>query len=233
MKRRIAIIPARGGSKRIPKKNIREFAGKPMITYILDTAQRSGLFHKIHVSTEDNEIKSIVNSVGLEIDFDRPQILSDDLTPIMPVIKYVLEKYESLGERYDEAWLLMACNPLIEPLDLISASEVFHDHFCDFPVLAVTEYPVPIEWAFEMDTQMSNLKPINKGMFATSSKDLVPKYFDAGAFSIWPSSMVLSSKGAGSDENFVGFKLPKSKCIDIDDEEDWAIAEALHSLRYR
>lgn len=233
MTKRIAIVPARGGSKRIPRKNIREFAGKPMIAYALETAQKSCLFQKIHVSTEDTEITEIVKSCGLEIDFERPSFLSDDVTPIMPVLKYVLEKYQSVGEFYDEVCLLMACNPLIEPRDLISASNKFNNHFSASPVLAVTEYPVPIEWAYYMDEQSSQLRPLNKGMFAISSGDLVAKYFDAGAFSIWPSSMILSSTGAGSDEKFIGFKLPKSKCIDIDEEEDWRIAEALYLARCR
>lgn len=233
MTKRIAIVPARGGSKRIPRKNIRKFAGKPMIAYALETAQKSGLFHKIHVSTEDTEITEIVKSCGLEIDFERPSFLSDDVTPIMPVLKYVLEKYQSIGEFYDEVCLLMACNPLIEPSDLISASEKFNNHLAASPVLAVSEYPVPIEWAFDMDERSSQLRPLNKGMFAVSSGDLVAKYFDAGSFSIWPSSIILSSTGAGSDEKFIGFKLPKSKCIDIDEEEDWIIAEALYLARAR
>ena len=233
MIKRIAIIPARGGSKRIPRKNIREFAGKPMISYVLDTAQRSNLFDKIHVSSEDSEIIELVESNGFKIDFKRPSFLSDDRTPILPVLKYVLTKYQSVGELYDEVWLLMACNPLIEPTDLISASKKFENNCSISPVLAVTEYPVPIEWAFEMDEQTSNLSPVNKGMFAKSAKDFVPKYFDAGTFSIWPSSMILSSTGAGSDEKFIGFKLPKSKCIDIDEEEDWIIAEALYLARFR
>jgi CMP-N-acetylneuraminic acid synthetase len=144
MIKRIAIIPARGGSKRIPRKNIREFAGKPMISYVLDTTQRSDLFDKIHVSTEDSEIIELVESNGLKIDFRRPLFLSDDRTPIMPV-KYVLKKYQSVGELYDEVWLLMACNPLIEPADLISASKKFENNCSIAPVLAVTEYPVPIE----------------------------------------------------------------------------------------
>lgn len=232
MTKRIAIIPARGGSKRIPRKNIREFAGKPMIAYVLETAQKSRLFQKIHVSTEDSEITDIVESLGFTNDFKRPKSLSDDDTPIMPVLKYVLEKYESRGEFYDEAWMLMACNPLIDHQDLISASELFKNQSSISPVIAVTEYPVPIEWAFDMDEKSFSLKPLQKGMFAVSSSELSPKYFDAGTFSIWKSSMILSSSGPGSDEMFIGFKLPKSKCIDIDVEEDWYIAEALFNARY-
>ena len=90
----LAIIPARGGSKRIPNKNIRNFCGKPIISYILDAAKKSGLFNTIHVSTDSKQIIKVVENLGFKIDFVRPSDLADDYTPIMPVLKFVVEEYE-------------------------------------------------------------------------------------------------------------------------------------------
>ena len=113
--RRLAIIPARGGSKRIADKNIRAFCGRPMIAHILDTARASGLFEVIHVSTESPRIASVVEALGFEVHFPRPIAqLADDKTPLMPVLRYVTETFQSRGQTFDEVWLLMACAPLIE-----------------------------------------------------------------------------------------------------------------------
>ena len=121
--KRLAIIPARGGSKRIKNKNIKNFCGEPIINYIISTARESKLFNKIHVSTESNLIKEVVENNGLSIDFMRPETLSDDFTPLMPVLSFVLNTYISMGYQFDEIWLLMACAPLIDKNDLISASK--------------------------------------------------------------------------------------------------------------
>ena len=125
MTRRLAIIPARGGSKRIPRKNILDFCGKPMVGHILATAKKSELFTVIHVSTDDDEICKIVSNLGFSPDFKRSNDLADDTTPILPVLKQVTEKYLELGKSFDEVWLLMSCAPLIEPKDLQAAANLF------------------------------------------------------------------------------------------------------------
>src|SRR5438874_1339312 len=101
MTRRLAVIPARGGSKRIKNKNIRDFCGKPMIAYVLEVARESGLFDKIHVSTESAEIRQTVERLGFAVDFARPAELADDHTPIMPVLKHVVTTYASRGQTFD------------------------------------------------------------------------------------------------------------------------------------
>ena len=113
----LVIIPARGGSKRIKNKNIKNFCGKPMINYIIDEALESKLFEKIHVSTDCLEIKEIVQKNNLKIDFMRPSSLADDHTPIMPVLSYVIKKYFEKNLYFDEIWLLYACSPLIDSSD--------------------------------------------------------------------------------------------------------------------
>lgn len=229
MTKRLAIIPARGGSKRIPLKNIRDFCGKPMIAHILDTAKTSKLFETIHVSTEDKGIRKIACDLGYTPDFLRPDNLADDKTPIMSVLNFVTNTYAEQGTVFDEVWLLMACAPLILKKDLIKAAELFITHEDDKSVLAVTEYPVPIEWAFDRSNEGS-LSPLQPGMFAKSSNDLIPKFHDTGAFAIFAAHHVLSSNGAGRDDMFRGFVLPRSRSIDIDTLDDWHLAEALYTI---
>ena len=233
MTRRLAVIPARGGSKRIPNKNVKNFCGQPMIAYILNTARESGLFHTIHVSTDSIAIKECVEKLGYRVDFLRPKSLADDHTPIMPVLKYVASNYkEEGGKQFDEVWLLMACSPLITSNDLLGASKIFDSSKKLSPLLAITEYSAPIEWAFTLE-ENNVLVPVQKGMFAVRSQDIRKKYFDAGAFAVFPSSIVLGSTGAGSDNGFVGYVLPKGHGIDIDDESDWRLAEALYRINSR
>jgi CMP-N-acetylneuraminic acid synthetase len=107
--KRIAIIPARGGSKRIPKKNIKDFCGKPIIYYTIDYARKSNLFDVIHVSTDDKEIIEEIAKINCVPRFFRPKNLSDDPTTLVSVLKFVVKKFERLGMKFDEVWLLMAC----------------------------------------------------------------------------------------------------------------------------
>ncbi len=230
MTRRLAIIPARGGSKRIPNKNIRDFCGRPMIMHILETARSTKLFSTIHVSTENDRIRDIVARFGFSPDFLRPKELADDQTPIMPVLKYAALEYQKRGSEFDEIWLLMACAPLVQPCDLLRASEKFSNLASKRPLIGVREYPAPIEWAFVMG-KGGSLTPLQPGKFSCRSQDLAKRYFDAGCFAIFPADVVLSSQGAGSDNGFVGYPLEKNSAIDIDDEEDWSLAEALYKSR--
>ena len=230
MIQRLAVIPARGGSKRIPRKNILNFAGKPMIGHILDTAKNSELFDIIHVSTEDDEIFQIVSDLGFPPDFKRLNDLSDDDIPILPVLKSVTEQYLKLGTSFNEVWLLMPCAPLIEPRDLRAAASLFENSEGQNTVLAVTEYPVPIEWAFDRDEQ-GRLAPVVPGMFATPSNNIQPKYHDTGTFSIFSAEEILSSEGAGNDCGHIGYLLPRASGIDIDTLDDWQLAEAVYQYR--
>lgn len=232
MTRRIAIIPARGGSQRIPQKNIRDFCGKPMIGHILETARESGLFDVVHVSTESTQIRDTVEALGFKIDFMRSDLLADDLTPIMPVLKFVAGTYAERGERFDEVWLLMACAPFIEASDLRAAAAILERAGRGSALMAVAPFPVPIEWAYRRAVD-GRLTPVEPGMFAIRSQDLDQAYFDAGAFAAMPAASVLSSEGAGSNSGFLGYVLAPEKAIDIDDESDWALAESMFYHRSR
>lgn len=227
MTKRLAVIPARGGSKRIPDKNIRDFCGQPMIYYILQAAKQSKLFDVIHVSTDSEEIAAMVAELGFPVDFMRPPELADDNTAIMPVLKYTVEKYLERGESFEEVSLLMACAPLVEADDLVAAAKLLQSHEGQKAVLGVAAYPVAVEWAFERAVDGA-LVPVQPGMFSVRSQDLTDKYFDAGMFCFFPVSFVVESEGAGRDDQFVGHVLPKYKAIDIDEPEDWFFAEAIY-----
>lgn len=228
--KRLAIIPARGGSKRILNKNIRDFCGRPMITHVLGAARDSGLFSTIHVSTESDSIRDVAAGFGFPPEFPRPDELADDHTPIMPVLRHAAQEYLRRGQTFDEIWLLMACAPLVDADDLRKAAGLFEASGGQQPLLAVSEYPAPIEWAFSRG-ENGALTPVQAGMFAVRSQDLEKRYFDAGSFAAFPAARVLESQGAGSDSGFIGYTLPKGTAIDIDDEQDWQLAEAIYRVR--
>lgn len=228
--KRLAVVPARGGSKRIPQKNIRDFCGKPMITHVLNAAHTSNLFSKIYVSSDCEKIRAVASHFGFPPDFPRPAELADDHTPLLPVLRHAVEEYSKRGIDFDEIWLLMACAPLIDAQDLSNAASLFQESGCEKPLIAVSEYPVPIEWAFSR-TAKGALTPLQPGKFAVRSQDLEKHYFDAGSFAVFPASRVLESEGAGSDSDFISYVLPKGSSIDIDDEQDWQLAEAIFSLK--
>jgi N-acylneuraminate cytidylyltransferase len=229
MTNRIAIIPARGGSKRIPNKNVRDFCGRPMVAHVLDAARDSGLFHKIHVSTDSNQVAAVVDSLGFVVDFMRPSELADDHTPIMPVLKFVLEQYADRGLKFDQVWLLMACAPNLASDDLRQASGMLEKASPRTSLVSISEYPVPIEWAFARNPS-GLLEALQPGMFARRSQDIEPRYYDTGTFAVFSADTVLRSQGASSDSEYLGFVLPKGSAVDIDTETDWSAAEALFHM---
>ena len=232
MNKRIAVIPARVGSKRIHKKNIRNFCGLPMISYIIKAASASGVFDAIHVSTDSVEVADLVAEFGVKVDFLRPKHLADDHTPIMPVLKFVLEEYRERGVMFDSVALLMACAPMVTAENLCEAAELFDSHNGKKSVLSITQYPCPIEWAFRR-LPSGMLLPVQPGMFSVRSQDLESAYCDAGQFCFMPSERVLTSIGAGSDEGFLGYEIKRHQAIDIDTMEDWQFAEIIFNCVFQ
>lgn|SRR3990167_742096 len=222
---KIAIIPARGGSKRIPHKNIIPFCGHPLIHYPLSTAKKTGLFDKIHVSTDDDVIKQTVEALGFEIDFMRDSKLADDYVGILPVLRWVLEEYKAHGENYDEVCLILPTAPLIESSDIINAHDLFLAHAKQYSVLPVAAYPVPVEWAYQK-LEFNHLVPERPGMFNIRSQDLEKKYYDSGTF-VWFSAQQIMSDAISGDANFIAYVLDRHKAIDIDDREDLEMARLI------
>lgn len=219
-------MPARGGSKRIPRKNIVPFCGKPLMVHCLDAARESGLFDEIHVSTDDAEIFATAEAYGFPPGFLRDAALADDFTPIRPVLRWVIDRYAAQGRRFDACCLLFPTAPLIEASDLTAASALLERHDLGRPVMAVARFPCPVEWAFRLaeDGALSEVMP---GKSEIRSQDLQEAWYDAGTFSFFPAAALQEDGAAG----FLGYPLARHKAVDIDTPEDLDLAEILFKGR--
>jgi len=221
---RLAVIPARGGSKRIPRKNITEFHGRPIIAHVLETAKRSGLFDEIHVSTDDPDIATVAAEQGLSPKFLRDAALADDYTPLMPVLRWVAERYAERGQPASSVCLLMATAVLITPEDLIEAYALYERHSGKRVVMAAADFPCPVEWAQRLGPD-GTLSPIQPGLANVRSQDLPKAYYDSGTFMVFPRAAL----DAGSIDKVapLAFPIARWKAVDIDGPEDLDMAARL------
>ena len=219
--KRLLIIPARIGSKRILKKNIKSFLGEPIIYYSIKTAKKSRLFDKIHISTESTIIKKLIEKKNLKIDFMRDNKLSNDKAGLLEVFKFVINKYKKIGLKFKEVWFLTPCSPLIQASDLISASKIFKKNNSN-AMLAISEYSPPIQWAFKLSDKMK-LNPINKKKLKYRSQNLTKTFYDTGTFGVFDYDTLKKNKKI----NYTGFQIPRYKGIDIDTKQDWKLAEKI------
>lgn len=220
----IAIIPARGGSKRIPKKNIKLFHGKPLIAYSIETALQSELFSEVVVSTDDTEIAEVAKSYGASVPFVRPKELSDDFTGTGAVVAHAKEWLLQNGRAFDYLCTLYATAPLLDAIYLQEGFERLVNSDAKY-AFSCTSMPFPIQRTFKI-TQEKCCEMFWPENFAKRSQDLEPAYQDAGQF-YWNR---LSKK---SDQLIFGHDsipiiLPRHLVQDIDDEEDWIRAEWLY-----
>jgi len=225
---RAIIIPARSGSKRIPRKNIANFLGKPIIQYSLETAIKTKLYENIIVSTDDREIAQLATDLGVYTLPERPSGLSGDTTPIIDVVKYEIEK-----NHFQEYWsvtLLFACAPLVEPVDLQMATDKFEAQNSFSSLMVVAEYPAPIEWALSIRSDEVTFE--HPELLEFSSKTLSQKYYDAGQFYIYQPAKLLDSKSRLVTSGILPFVFPNSKAVDIDSPEDWEFAERLYRAHF-
>ncbi|MGN6580957.1 MAG: pseudaminic acid cytidylyltransferase [Bordetella sp.] len=226
---RIAVIPARGGSKRIPRKNIRDFCGKPMIGYAIEAAAQSGLFEHIVVSTDDQEIAKLAIELKAEVPFVRPAELSDDHTPTVPVVAHAIRECAALGWAVNYVCCIYPAVPFLQPQDLKSAFELFGQSDADF-CFPVTEFPSAIQRALRR-AQDGRMAPMNPEYELTRTQDLEPAYHDAGQF-YWGSARSWQEKQR-VHSNAVGHLMPSWRVVDIDTLDDWLRAEALHQAALR
>lgn len=225
--KRLAIIPARSGSKRIPLKNIKLFCGDPMLSYPIRSAEKAQIFDTIHVSTDSIEISDVAAIYGHAPDFLRPDHLSGDHVSMMEATKYVVEKYETMGFQFDTVALLYATSPLMDASDLRNACITFEKSDRKKAVLSVAPFPAPIEQAFRM-TNDSDLCPVSVEALATRTQDLQQSYYDAGMFAIFSPDYITRSVDAGDFSSFRGFSVSSTRVTDIDWPEDWDHAELLY-----
>lgn len=220
---RIAIIPARGGSKRIPRKNIKDFFGKPLIAYSIETALSSKLFDRIIVSTDDEEIASISKNYGAEI-LERPKELADDFTPTIPVIAHAIESLEI--KELEAVCCIYATAPFLQARYIKEAYEKLLTCRSDY-CFSSTSFVFPIQRAIKLkDGSIEMFCPEH---FNTRSQDLEEAYHDAGQF-YWgvPSAWCEAKRIFGKDSSVV--VLPRYLVQDIDTLEDWKRAELMYKV---
>lgn len=225
---RVAIIPARGGSKRIPRKNIKDFAGKPIIAYSIEAAQRSELFDRIIVTTDDEEIANLARRYGAEIPFMRPKELSDDHTATIPVIAHAIQTLQN-DSVIDYACCIYATAPFVRSADILDAYNALithHKHYA-FPV---TTFPFPIQRGVKRDDE-GNIEMFTPEHFTTRSQDLEEAYHDVGQFYWGMSDAWLEGKPIFSDAATT-IVLPRHLVQDIDTPEDWLRAELMHKALF-
>ncbi|RDE22571.1 pseudaminic acid cytidylyltransferase [Motiliproteus coralliicola] len=224
---RVAVIPARGGSKRIPRKNIKEFCGKPMIAWSIEAAKASGCFDRIIVSTDDDEIAEVAQAWGAEVPFVRPKELSDDFTGTIPVIKHAVEWLDSQGYKAEDICCIYATAPFIRSEDLSRGLESLQNESCDY-AFSVTSFPFPIQRAIKIDVQ-GRVRMFQPEHFMTRSQDLEEAYHDAGQF-YWGRREAWLGEKTFFQPGTVPVLLPRHRVQDIDTLEDWTCAELLFEL---
>jgi N-acylneuraminate cytidylyltransferase len=220
----IAIIPARGGSKRIPRKNIRRFAGKPMIVYSIEAVQASGLFDRIVVSTDDDEIAKVARSVGAEVPFMRPKALSDDLTGTGAVIKHAIQCLREGGAIPKFVCCIYATAPFLQMRYLRKGYEKLRQSDCAF-AFSVTSFPFPIQRAVRINAE-GRIEAIHPENTFKRSQDLEEAYHDAGQF-YWGRTRAFMKDEMIFSEASIPVVIPRYLVQDIDTLEDWKRAELM------
>ena len=221
---KVAVIPARGGSKRIPRKNIKEFCGKPMIAWSIGAALKSGCFDRLIVSTDDAEIAAVAKEWGAEVPFMRPTDLSDDHTGTIPVIAHAIRWLQQQGEAPEHVCCLYATAPFVESQDLIKGFQQLQEQRIDY-VFSVTSYAFPIQRAIRI-TDSGRVVMFNPEHFNSRSQDLEEAWHDAGQF-YWGTAEAWLENRIIFGEHSAPVILPRHRVQDIDTLEDWRRAELM------
>lgn len=223
----LAIIPARGGSKRIPKKNIKDFLGKPIITYSIEAALKSSLFNEVMVSTDDEEIAEIAQKYGAKVPFLRSENTTNDYATLTDVVKEVLVNYQEIRKLFDNTCLLLATAPFVNEEKLIKAYNLLITKNADC-VITVTEYSFPIQRSFKIIDngylKMNWPENMNK-----RSQDLEKTYHSAGQFCFFKTCEFFKQNKLYM-EKLYPFILDNLEVQDIDTETDWKLAEMKYKL---
>lgn len=221
---RLAVIPARGGSKRIPRKNIKPFCGQPMIAWTIAAAKQSGCFDRIIVSTDDAEIAQVAQAHGADVPFMRPPELSDDHTGTIPVIAHVIAWQNAHGQAVSLACCIYATAPFVQAQDLQRGLNLLQTSGAEY-AFSVTTYAFPIQRAIRI-TPEQRVTMFQPEHFGTRSQDLEEAWHDAGQFYWGEASAWLAGKPLFS-QDAAPVPLPRHRVQDIDTPEDWQRAEWL------
>jgi len=222
---KLAVIPARGGSKRIPRKNIRLFADTPIIGYSIRAALVSGLFDEVIVSTDDDEIACVARSLGAAVPFVRPRSLADDHTGTNAVVKHALDWYQRAGRPADYACCIYATAPFMQPRFLREGFCLLGDSVSDF-VFSVTSFGFPVQRALTLLSDGS-VSPMHPEHAMTRSQDLPHAFHDAGQF-YWGRAQAFLDDVTLYSPASMALVLPRHLVQDIDTPEDWMRAEFMY-----
>lgn len=222
-----AIIPARGGSKRIPKKNIKTFAGKPMIAYAIEAAKETELFDRIIVSTDAKDIADVALAYGAEVPFIRPESLSDDFTGTVPVLVHALSILKEQGFSADYFCCLYATAPFLRG-DYIKQGLTLLRENSVTTVFSVTSFPSPVFRALTLK-ENGHIEMVWPEYYHTRSQDLVEAYHDAGQF-YWADTEKFLKEQMLFSKDSMPVILPRAMVQDIDTPEDWEMAEKMYQL---
>jgi pseudaminic acid cytidylyltransferase len=221
MMRKIAIITARGGSKRIPKKNIKPFHGKPIIAYSIEAALKANIFSEVMVSTDDQEIKEIALKYGALVPFLRSERNSDDFSTTSDVIEEVLNEYAKINIQFDYACCIYPTAPFVTSEKLVNAYEKLVTSSCK-SLVPIVKFGFPIQRSFKIENDKMVMNwPENINV---RSQDLLPAYHDAGQFYFLKIDSFLKEKKIFTDET-IGFEMDENEVQDIDNLVDWKLAE--------
>lgn len=228
--KRLAIITARGGSKRIPGKNVKSFCGKPIIAYSICAALESGLFTEVMVSTDSEEIAKIARQYGAKVPFMRSEKTSDDYAATSDVILEVIERYQSLGRTFDYICCIYPTAPFITAEKLKEAMRLMETEH-PVQVMQVVAFSYPPQRCFVADKDGS-IKYKYKEYMRSRSQDLETWYHDAGQFYVYHTEKYVSL-GGNISEQIMPIFVSELQVQDIDNEEDWQIAELKYQLMNR
>lgn len=220
----LCVIPARGGSKRIPRKNVKPFHGRPMIAWSIQAALDSQVFDHVIVTTDDPDIADVARSQGAEVPFMRPAELSDDYTPTVPVIAHAIAQAEVLWGTQDLICCLYATAPFVKASDISAARSLLDITEADY-AFPVTSFPFPIQRGVKLraDGRMEMFQPEHA---MTRSQDLEEAYHDVGQF-YWGRRAAWLSGKALIGPDAAPLVIPRYRAQDIDTLEDWDRAERL------
>jgi len=225
---KLAVIPARGGSKRIPQKNIKKFSGRPIIAWVIEAAINSKCFDTVMVSTDDEDIAEVARSYGALTPFLRPAEISNDFATTSEVVRHAIEWMNFSGNGVDKVCCLYATAPFVTPSDIEQGLRLLLERQCEYVYVATT-YDYPIQRALRM-SPIGSLIPFDLEGFNNRSQDFPKAYHDAGQFYWAHASTWMSAVDIFTERSFAMITT-RENAQDIDEPEDWSIAEKLFKIR--
>ncbi|MUH96833.1 pseudaminic acid cytidylyltransferase [Aliivibrio fischeri] len=225
---KVAIIPARGGSKRIPRKNIKDFNGKPIIAYSIEAALSSGCFDKVIVSTDDQEIADVAKQFGAEVPFIRPDNVSDDYATTADVLLHAINWYESQSLSIEYLCCIYATAPFIDVNDIRNTYKLLLESPSADYCFPVCEFPFPIQRGIKLN-QDQRVEMFQPEHFNTRSQDLEVGYHDIGQF-YWGKPSAYHKKIPMFSDKAIAYPISRKRVVDLDTPEDWDFALLLSKV---